>query len=73
MKIKLYTCENGINLFKHGITFGAWKKDTESYRDAHENYAITVDSSDLKPNNHEDGGYKVTNIKSVEIVDEGIL
>lgn len=68
MKIELYTCENGKELFENGNTFSAWKKDTSSYRGTDVNVRILVDENDITELLGFKGEYNVIDIKSVEII-----
>ena len=66
MKIQLYTCENGVKLFKLGYPFGAWGGDSESYKKDLKNFVIFVGENDIKVDG--DGYTVVANAKSVEII-----
>ena len=65
MKIQLYTCESGLNLYKHGESFGAWDSNSSSYREDDINIVLFVDKEDIEESGD---GYRVVNVKSVEIV-----
>lgn len=64
MKIELYTCESGLDLFNKGRNFGVWNKNTQSYSDADKNIKLLVDENDIVES---DDGYDVISLKSVEI------
>ncbi|AYP68162.1 hypothetical protein PQE75_gp030 [Bacillus phage vB_BcoS-136] len=68
MRKELYTCESGIDLFKKGTEFGAWMKNTPSYKDSDVNIKITVDEKDISESWIK-GEYDILNINSVEIVE----
>lgn len=65
MKIELYTCDKGLDLYKKGMNFGAWKKTADSFKDTAVNIKILVDEKDIRPC---DDGYNIINIKSVEVI-----
>lgn len=65
MKIQLYTCKSGLNLCKLGESFGAWDSDSPSYKSEPNNIVIFVDKEDIEASGD---GYRVVNVKSVEII-----
>ena len=65
MKIQLYTCESGLSLYQLGESFGAWDSNSSSYRTEPNNILIFVDKEDVEESGD---GYRVVNIKSVEVL-----
>lgn len=65
MKIQLYTCEYGLDLFNKRRKFGVWNENSQSYKEADRNIKVLVDENDIESC---DDGYDVINIESVQII-----
>ena len=75
MKVRLYTCQAGLDLWKRGRAFGVWEKDSASFKEAvaegESNIKIEVDSYDIKGNGQEDE-YDIVAGANIKIIEEVI-
>jgi hypothetical protein len=74
MKVKLYTCQAGLNLWKRGNAFGAWERNSKAFEEGvteGDNILIEVDTYDIQGND-QDNEYDIVAGADIRII-EGVV